>query len=147
MIASRTSTGYRWSRNRYRSRTRQSGSAARAEAALKRAVELGDGYIGAGSTPMDTFLEDIKRLPWSFLRQSASTYRWEIICSDYGNGLERSTASRNCAEQVAVWGSPQQIADQIVRLRNAGVNHVLLNPVFDEETQMDRFCEDVLTPM
>ena len=66
MIASRTSTGYRWSRNRYRSRTRQSGSAARAEAALKRAVELGDGYIGAGSTPMDTFLEDIKRLPLEF---------------------------------------------------------------------------------
>ncbi len=37
-----------------------------------------------------------------------------------------------------VWGSSQQIADEIVRLRNAGVNHVLLNPVFDEEAQMEK---------
>lgn len=37
-----------------------------AEAALRRAVELGDGYIGAGSTPMDVFVEDIKQLPPNF---------------------------------------------------------------------------------
>ena len=37
-----------------------------AEAALRRAVELGDGYIGAGSTPMRAFLEDIKQLPTDF---------------------------------------------------------------------------------
>jgi alkanesulfonate monooxygenase SsuD/methylene tetrahydromethanopterin reductase-like flavin-dependent oxidoreductase (luciferase family) len=48
------------------------------------------------------------------------------------------------ADQVAVWGSPQQIADQIVLLKNAGVNHVLLNPVFDEESQMELLCRDVL---
>ena len=38
----------------------------RADAALQRAVELGNGYIGAGSTPMDTFLEDIKKLSPGF---------------------------------------------------------------------------------
>jgi alkanesulfonate monooxygenase SsuD/methylene tetrahydromethanopterin reductase-like flavin-dependent oxidoreductase (luciferase family) len=48
------------------------------------------------------------------------------------------------ADQVAVWGSPKQIADQIVRLRDAGVNYILLNPVFDEEDQMERLCQDVL---
>jgi hypothetical protein len=40
---------------------------------------------------------------------------------------------REMADQVAVCGSPQLIADQLVRLRNAHVNHVLLKPVFDEE--------------
>jgi len=48
------------------------------------------------------------------------------------------------ADQVAVWGSPQQIADEITRLKNAGVNYVLLNPVFDEESQMELLCRDVL---
>jgi alkanesulfonate monooxygenase SsuD/methylene tetrahydromethanopterin reductase-like flavin-dependent oxidoreductase (luciferase family) len=48
------------------------------------------------------------------------------------------------ADQVAVWGSPQQIADQIVRLRDAGVTYILLNPVFDEEVQMERLCQEVL---
>jgi len=28
--------------------------------------------------------------------------------------------------------------------KDAGVNHVLLNPVFDDEAQMERLCEDVL---
>jgi probable F420-dependent oxidoreductase len=36
------------------------------ESALQRAVELGDGYIGAGSIPMNTFLDDIKKLPPNF---------------------------------------------------------------------------------
>jgi alkanesulfonate monooxygenase SsuD/methylene tetrahydromethanopterin reductase-like flavin-dependent oxidoreductase (luciferase family) len=45
---------------------------------------------------------------------------------------------------VAVWGSPRQIADQLVRLKDVGVNHVLLNPVFDEEEQMERLCEEVM---
>jgi len=37
-----------------------------AEAALRRAVELGDAYIGAGSTPVAAFLDDIKQLPSDF---------------------------------------------------------------------------------
>jgi len=28
--------------------------------------------------------------------------------------------------------------------KDAGVNHVLLNPVFDDEARMERLCEDVL---
>ena len=39
----------------------------------------------------------------------------------------------------------ERIANQIVRLRNAGVNQVLLNPVFDEEAQMEELCQNVLT--
>jgi alkanesulfonate monooxygenase SsuD/methylene tetrahydromethanopterin reductase-like flavin-dependent oxidoreductase (luciferase family) len=48
------------------------------------------------------------------------------------------------ADQVAVWGSPQHIADEIIRLKEAGVNHVLLNPVFDEEEQMEKLVNEVL---
>jgi alkanesulfonate monooxygenase SsuD/methylene tetrahydromethanopterin reductase-like flavin-dependent oxidoreductase (luciferase family) len=115
-----------------------------AEAALRRAMELGDGYIGAGSTPMDVFLEDIKQLPPNFPKAKR-------LYLALGDNLPRPRewfgafyGKPEMADQVAVWGSPQEIADQIVRLRNAGVNHVLLNPVFDEEAQMEQLCQDVL---
>jgi probable F420-dependent oxidoreductase len=115
-----------------------------AAAALRRAVELGDAYIGAGSTPIAAFLDDIKPLPAHFPKAKR-------LYVALGDNLPRLRAwfsafyhKPEMADQVAVWGSPQQIADQIVRLKNAGVNYVLLNPVFDEESQMEHLCKDVL---
>jgi probable F420-dependent oxidoreductase len=115
-----------------------------AEAALRRAVELGDGYIGAGSTPMKAFLENIKQLPPEFPKAKR-------LYLALGDNLPRLRewfgafyGRPEMADQVAVWGSPRQIADGIARLNDAGVNHVLLNPVFDEEAQMERLCQDVL---
>jgi probable F420-dependent oxidoreductase len=115
-----------------------------AEAALRRAAELGDGYIGAGSTPMDVFLEDIKQLPADFPKAK----RMYLALGDNLSRLREWFGAfyhkPEMADQVAVWGSPQQIANQIVRLRDAGVNYILLNPVFDEEAHMERLCQHVL---
>ena len=111
-----------------------------AEAALRRAAELG----GAGSTSMDIFLEDIKQLPADFPKAK----RMYLALGDNLSRLREWFGAfyhkPEMADQVAVWGSPQQIADQIVRLRDAGVNYILLNPVFDEEAQMERLCQHVL---
>jgi len=115
-----------------------------AEAALRRAVELGDGYIGAGSTPMAAFLEHIKQLPPQFPKAK----RLYVALGDDLPRLREWFGAfyhkPEMADQVAVWGSAQQIADEIRRLKIAGVNHVLLNPVFDEEVQMERLAEQVL---
>jgi probable F420-dependent oxidoreductase len=115
-----------------------------AETALRRAVELGDGYIGAGSIPMDAFLEDIKQLPADFPKAKRLYLALGDNLSRLRDWFGVFYHKPEMADQVAVWGSPQQIADQIVRLRDAGVNHILLNPVFDEEAQMERLCQDVL---
>lgn len=48
------------------------------------------------------------------------------------------------ADEVAVWGSPTRIVDAIARLRAAGVSHVLLHPVTDEEEQLERLAAEVL---
>jgi probable F420-dependent oxidoreductase len=116
----------------------------RVEAAVRRAVELGNGYIGAGSTPIDTFLEDVKKLPPQFPKAKR-------LYLALGDNLPRLRewfgvfyGKPEMADQVAVWGTPQHIAEQISRLKNAGVNHVLLNPVFDEEAQMEQLVQDVL---
>jgi probable F420-dependent oxidoreductase len=114
------------------------------EPALRRAVELGDGYIGAGSTPMKAFLENIKQLPPDFPKAK----RLYLALGDHLPRLREWFGAfygkPEMADQVAVWGSPRQIADEIVRLKDAGVHHVLLNPVFDEEAQMEQLCQDVL---
>ena len=116
----------------------------RAEAALRRAVELGDGYIGAGSTQLETFLEDIKQLPTEFPKAKR-------LYMAFGDNLPRLRewfgafyAQPEMADRVAVWGSPQRIVDQVARLKQAGINHVLLNPVFDEEEQIEQLVADVL---
>ena len=115
-----------------------------AQAALRRAVELGNGYIGAGSTSLENFLEDIKQLPAEFPKAK----RLYVAVGDYlprlRNWFGAFYHKPEMAEQVAVWGSPQQIAEQMLRLKNAGVSYVLLNPVFDEESQMELLCKNVL---
>jgi probable F420-dependent oxidoreductase len=115
------------------------------EAALRRAVELGDGYIGAGSIPLDTFLEDIKQLPPEFPKAK----RMYVAVGDNLPRLREWFYAfyhkPGMADQVAVWGSAQHIAEQLLRLKAAGVHHVLLNPVFDEESQMERLCDEVIS--
>ena len=114
------------------------------QAALRRAVELGDGYIGAGSTPMAVFLEDIKHLPPDFPKAKR-------LYLAFGDSLPRLREwfvafyhKPELADQVAVWGTPEHLASEIRRIKEAGVSHVLLNPVFDEEDQMERLASDVI---
>lgn len=115
-----------------------------AQAALRRAVELGNGYIGAGSVPIADFLQAIKLLPPNFPKAK----RFYVAV---GDGLQRLRDwfgafyhKPELADQVAIWGSPAHVAGEIRRLKDAGVSHVLLNPVFDEEEQMERLAAEVL---
>jgi probable F420-dependent oxidoreductase len=115
-----------------------------AQAALHRAVELGDGFIGAGSTPIAAFLQEIKQLPPQFPKAKR-------VYVAFGDALPRLREwfgafyhKPEMADQVALWGPPQHIADELKPLKDAGVNHVLLNPVFDEEEQMERLAQEVL---
>jgi hypothetical protein len=108
-------------------------------------VELGDGYIGASSTSMDVFLEDINQLPPDFPKAKRLYLALGDNLPRLREWFEAFYGKPEMADQVAVWRSLQQIADQIARLRNAGVNYVLLNPVFDEENQMEGLCQDVIT--
>ena len=117
----------------------------RAEAALRRAVELGNAYIGAGSTPMDAFLEDIKKLPSQFPKAKRLYVAVGEDLSRLREWFGAFYGQPEMADKVAVWGKPQHIADQIARLKQAGVNHLLLNPVFDEEAQMERLVQDVIS--
>jgi len=116
----------------------------RAEAALRRAVELGDGYIGAGSTPTNLFLKDIQQLPTEFPKAKRLYVALGDALPRLREWFGEFYGKPELAEQVAVWGSAERIADEIARIRDAGVREILLNPVFDEENQMERLANEVL---
>lgn len=116
----------------------------RAPAVLQRAVELGDGYIGAGSTPTANFLEDIKKLPPKFPKAKRLYVAVGDELSRLRRWFEAFYGKPEMAEQVAAWGTPERIVEHLVAIKGAGVNEILLNPVFDEQQQMERLCEEVL---
>jgi len=66
----------------------------RADAVFQRAIELGDGYIGAGSTSIRNFLDESKTFHHSFLKRSGCMWLWAMNCRDCGNGLRRFTVNR-----------------------------------------------------
>jgi hypothetical protein len=89
-------------------------------------------------------LEDITKLPPNFPKAK----RLYVALGDERERLrgwfKAFYGKAEMADEVAVWGSSDRIAEQITRLKQAGVSEVLLNPVFDEESQMERLSEDVL---
>jgi hypothetical protein len=48
------------------------------------------------------------------------------------------------ADQVSVWGDTQACVDGLAEVVAAGARLLLLNPVFDEAEQLERFAADVL---
>lgn len=121
-----------------------------AEGALRRAVELGDGFMGAGSTPLETFLEALVFVKSLVAEGRGFTLakRLYVSCEDDLPKMREWFGAyyRNpdLADKVAVWGSPQAIIDTLERLRAAGVDHVLLHPVTNEESQLERLAAEVL---
>ena len=101
--------------------------------------------LGPARRPWTPFFEDIEKLPPQFAKAKR-------LYLALGENLPRLRewfgafyGTPEMADKVAVWGTPQHIAEQIIRLKEAGVNHVLLNPVFDEEAQMERLVQDVMS--
>jgi alkanesulfonate monooxygenase SsuD/methylene tetrahydromethanopterin reductase-like flavin-dependent oxidoreductase (luciferase family) len=121
-----------------------------AEPALARAVELGDGFIGAGSSTMEAFLSEVASLRAKLGGRTDFPIGKRLYLS-LDDNLPRmrewfGAFYRNpeLADQVAVWGSAEKIREAVARLREAGVSHVLLHPVVDEEEQMERLAAEVI---
>ena len=124
---------------------------ARAPAALERAVRYGQGWMGAGSSSLADFQEqigEIRRLleradrdPATFTlskrlyiaidddadRAEARLRRW--FAHNYGNA--------EMGSRVSVWGPAERCYEAIDELIDAGAQHVLLNPVFDYELHLE----------
>jgi probable F420-dependent oxidoreductase len=123
--------------------------------ALRRAVELGDGFIGAGSASTATFADEVKTLGGILAERGRTAFpigKRVYVALD----RDRARAGKRLAEwfgafygkpalaeDVSVWGDIDACVEGLRAVVAAGANFLMLNPVFDELEQLERLAADV----
>jgi len=125
--------------------------------ALRRAVKLGDGFIGAGSVSTATFLDEAKLLRGLLEEAGRDPATFPLGKRVYiAVDRDRARAGRRLAEwfgafygkpelaaEVSVWGDPGECVDRLSEITAAGVGFLMLNPVFDELEHLDQFASAI----
>jgi probable F420-dependent oxidoreductase len=125
--------------------------------ALRRAVELGDGFIGAGSVSTATFLDEVKLLRGLLEEAGRDPATFPLGKRVYiAIDRDRARAERRLAEwfgafygkpelaaEVAVWGDAGECVDRLAEIVAAGVGFLMLNPVFDESEHLEQFASRI----
>jgi probable F420-dependent oxidoreductase len=129
------------------------------EPALRRAVRMGDGFFGAGSSPTDAFtgqvqivraaLAEAGRAPDSFpiakrvyigISDDAESARTRM-----NQALERVYGRRVPAiEAAAVTGTAADCVREVNRVAAAGAGLILFTALFDQREQMELLAAEVL---
>jgi len=126
--------------------------------ALKRAVRLGDGWMGAGASSIQAFREALRRVrgyleeegrdPSTFPlskrlyiavdrdKARASRKLQEWFGKVYGNG--------GLALEVSIFGGEEECVEKLGELTAEGLDLLLLNPVYGVMDQAARLARDVL---
>ena len=125
--------------------------------ALRRAVQLGDGFIGAGSSSTEQFAQQVQHLRGFLAEAGKAPESFPIgkrvyIAVDHDaerawQALARwfqARYGRTEYQHIAVWGSPDHCAAKLREVAQAGAGLILLTPVFDELEQMERLARDVI---
>src|SRR5215469_8120905 len=131
---------------------------AREAIALRRAVRHGDGWMGAGTSSsadfvrqaaeIRRFLEEAQRDPATF---AISKRVYIAIDQDHRRAEKRLREwfgvrykNADMAGRVSIWGSLDEGIDKLGELVDAGAQHLMLNPVFDEIEQMELIATEIL---
>jgi alkanesulfonate monooxygenase SsuD/methylene tetrahydromethanopterin reductase-like flavin-dependent oxidoreductase (luciferase family) len=129
-------------------------------AALKRAVRLGDGFFGAGSSTTAQFV-DAARIVRAELVESGrdpSTFRIakrvyiaveddaDLARQRIGEALDRTYGYFGLTgiSAVAVAGTPEDCVQGLSEVADAGAELILVNPMYDDAEQMERLAAEVL---
>jgi probable F420-dependent oxidoreductase len=131
---------------------------AREPAALRRAVRLGNGWMGAGSSSaadfqaqyqtIRAFLDETKRDPATF---TISKRVYIAVDADKSRAEERlrtwfGVRYRNAdmASRVAVWGGVSECLDRLAEIVGYGAEHLLLNTAFDHMEHLELFAKEIV---
>jgi len=131
--------------------------------ALKRAVRVADGYMGAGPTTtrefawhvgkLQQFLAEQQRDPASF---PVSKRVYLAVDKDAGRAKRRLDeffearypwmvqANPNFVADICAWGSPEQVAEGLRPVLEAGAGMIVLNPLWDFVEQMEALADEVI---
>jgi probable F420-dependent oxidoreductase len=127
--------------------------------ALRRAVRLADGFIGAGSTTTTQFAEHVQIVRAALAETGRDPSGFRIakrvylgVDDDAERGRRRVEAALDeryggplgRLAAVAVSGPPAAVAHGLREVAEAGAELILLNPMFDDAEQMERLAAEVV---
>lgn len=127
--------------------------------ALKRAAELGDGFMGAGSLSTAKFADEVRLLRKLLQDAGRDPGAFPIgkrvyiaIDKDKARAARRLAewfgafyGKPQLAEEVSVWGPADECVDRLREVVAAGARLVMLHPVFDELEHLEQFAS-VIAP-
>jgi probable F420-dependent oxidoreductase len=125
--------------------------------ALRRAAELGDAFMGAGSLSTARFAEEVTLLRRLLAEAGRDPDAFPVAKRVYiAVDPDAARAEKRLAEwfgafygrpqlaaEVSVWGPVQACVDGLARVAAAGARLIMLNPVFDELEHLERFAADL----
>lgn len=125
--------------------------------AVRRAVRLGDGFFGAGSSTTAQFAEQVRILHEALRESRRGPESFRIAKRVYvavddqparaREGMEaalRRHYGREGLLGVAVTGTPDQCVQGVREVALAGAELIELNPMFDDARQLERLAAEVI---
>lgn len=132
---------------------------ANSEPALRRAVRLGDGFFGAGSSPTASFADQVKIVRQALAEAGRPPATFPIAKRIYigvdddaarartriNDAMERIYRRRvPSIEAAAVAGTAADCVREVNAVVAAGAELILFTTVFDQAEQMERLARDVM---
>jgi probable F420-dependent oxidoreductase len=132
---------------------------AASEPALRRAVRLGDGFFGAGSSPTARFAEQVTQLRAALAEAGRPADSFPIakrvyvaIDDDAGRARARMNAALadlyghrvEAIEAAAVAGTAADCVRELRRVAEAGAELILCTALFDQAEQMEQLAAAVI---
>jgi probable F420-dependent oxidoreductase len=131
---------------------------ARSEPAIRRAVRLGDAWMGAGSSSTEAFVKhmELVRRELDLANRDPVTFRISkrvyLAIDDDRDRAERRLrewfalryGNEDMATRDSIWGSAAQCTDELAAVVEAGAQHLLLNPVFDDREHLEILAEEIV---
>lgn len=131
--------------------------------ALRRAARVADGYMGAGPTTTSDFARQISQLQRFLAETDRDPAKFPISKRVYlavdkdadraKRGLDKFFEARypwmvksnpNFVADICAWGSPEQVADGLRPVLDAGAGMIVLNPLWDYVEQMEQLAQEVI---
>jgi probable F420-dependent oxidoreductase len=125
--------------------------------ALKRTAELGDGFMGAGSLSTAKFADEVKLLRQLLAEAKRDAAAFPVakrvyiaVDRDKARAGKRLTewfgafyGRPQMAEEVSVWGPPDECVAGLKQVVAGGAGMLMLNPVFDEMEHLEVFASAI----
>ena len=125
---------------------------------LRRAVEHGNGWMGAGSTTTEQFKEHVQILRQALESADKDPSEFDIskrvyiAIDDDADRAERRLrewfgqwyGNEELGSRVSIWGSVAQCVEGLMDLVTGGAQMLMLNPMFDHMEHLEAFSSEVI---